>query len=154
MRRQEIPLPIATRRGRMGARKWTDGDERPMAQTQIPTTTTYQRAEWAYNQTEQARWFAEQGEPLRPACMLTAADDLPRQIADMRRQGYTIHGITLLTFCASCQGSGRVPKRDSKGRPRAYAWKICAACKGHDGALKTEAYPVDDTEQRGNGARI
>lgn len=93
---------------------------------------TYQCAEWAYNHVE----TLAEGET-RPSCMLGSAEQLPQRIADMRAQGYVIHGITLHTYCATCQGSGRVPKRG-----RLYAWKVCTACKGHDGPLASEPYAV------------
>jgi hypothetical protein len=105
---------------------------------------TYDRAEWSYNHAETARHMQEGGETVTPASMLTSADNLPAHIADMRRQGYTVHAITLHTFCSACCGSGKVAKRDSHSRPRAYVWRTCPACKGHDGALTTTDYPLPD----------
>ena len=102
---------------------------------------TYENAEWAYNHREYLHAATAGQEPfadLRPACMISGAEDLLGQIAQMRAQGYVIHAITLHTYCAVCQGSGRVPKRSRA----LYAWKVCKACKGHEGPLRSAPYQL------------
>lgn len=93
---------------------------------------TYESAEWLYNH----RDTLAAGES-RPSCMVTGVYDMPGQIAGMRAQGYVVHGITVHTYCRECQGSGRVPKRNTRSR---FAWKSCPSCKGHEGALHSTPY--------------
>lgn len=91
---------------------------------------TYQNAEWLY------RHESRENDGLRDSRMVTKADDLTRQIADMRAQGYLISAITIHTYCAECQGSGRIPMKR-----RFMAFKPCKACKGHDGPISSVQMP-------------
>lgn len=105
-------------------------------------STTYESAEWAYNHREYLHAAKEGQEPfqdLRPSCMITGVADLPGQIAEMRRQGYVIHGITVHTYCGTCQGSGRIRKRNTRN---AFAFRTCPQCKGQEGPLSSCKYDV------------
>lgn len=40
-----------------------------------------------------------------------------------------VAGLEVAEYCATCDGAGQQPKRDSRGRPRPYAYRPCRACK-------------------------
>ena len=101
---------------------------------------TYESAEWAYNHREYLH-AAAASQDLRPSCMITGVENLPEQIATMRQQGYVIHGITVHTYCGTCQGTGRVPKRNTRNR---FAFRVCPQCKGHEGPLGSAPYSLQD----------
>ena len=66
-----------------------------------------------------------------PTHMLTDAARLDDQIAQMRAQGYIVHRIEVAEFCGTCLGTGRVYKRDSRGRPRPFQFRACPGeCQG------------------------
>lgn len=96
--------------------------------------TTYESAEWSYNHRESL------AEGLPPSCMVTGAVDLAGQIRSMRAQGYVIHGITVHTYCGTCQGTGRVRRKRSRSL---FAFIPCKVCKAHEGPLQSTRYQVD-----------
>lgn len=105
---------------------------------------TYQSAEITYNHESNI------GSGCTPAVMLTAADDIAGELARMRDQGYVIHAVTVHTMCSTCSGSGRVAttrKVRGKGGKTVvkvipYSFRLCPECKGHDGAISSDPYPV------------
>jgi hypothetical protein len=97
-------------------------------------------AEWAYVSlaevqavlTGQRRW----------ACMLTRAERIDAQMADMVAQGYHVHSVRVSAHCATCAGTGRV--HDRRYRAASMRWITCKVCKGHPEVWDRPATRGDD----------
>lgn len=104
---------------------------------------TYNSAAISYNHTETLAEYPS----CRPSLMLINPDSheggLMGELDRLRKQGYVIHGATVETFCAACNGSGRRAKtRKVRGRNGQtvvktvpFTFVTCADCKGHDGPI-------------------
>lgn len=96
-----------------------------MTETALETTPRVGVAYWYRHETDPS-----QTQRPTPQCYapMVRPQDIPREVALLHAQGYTVQRVETEPHCPTCQGQGRTLVRVYKTKPAKY--RTCATCQG------------------------